>query len=106
MTRVRIQQIQVCQIGHGTVLSTSLTGCVVARLQMMILFRRDNLVGARLRSSGHRANASMSACVTDRPSSNRSRFSSKTFSENGRREIPESPFFGDVRVSVPTLFYK
>jgi hypothetical protein len=29
-----IRQIQVCRIGQGTVLSTSLTGCVVARLQM------------------------------------------------------------------------
>jgi len=30
----RIRQIQVCRIGQGTVLSTSLTGCLVARLQM------------------------------------------------------------------------
>src|SRR5437773_10120664 len=30
----RSRQIQVCHIGQGTALSTSLTGCVIARLQM------------------------------------------------------------------------
>jgi hypothetical protein len=35
----------------------------------------------------------MSSLVTERPSSLRSRFSSSTFIENGRREMPLRPFF-------------
>ena len=41
----------------------------------------------------HVAKAWMSSLVTVLPSSNRSRFSSRTLSENGNREMPLSPFF-------------
>ena len=39
------------------------------------------------------ATASMSSFLTVRPSSLRSRFSSTTFIEKGRREMPSRPFF-------------
>ena len=45
------------------------------------------------RLSSQAATASMSSFVTVRPSSLRSRFSSRTFIENGSCEMPASPFF-------------
>ena len=45
------------------------------------------------RLSSQAAMASMSGFVTVRPSSKRKRFSSSTFIEKGRREMPARPFF-------------
>ena len=73
---------------RSTTAGTPVKSCISTRAGRKAISRSDvPLVFSQA------AMALMSSLVTVRPSSKRSRFSSSTFIENGRREMPVRPFF-------------
>ena len=71
---------------RSTTAGTPVKSCISTRAGRKAISRSDDLVFS------HSATALMSSLVTVRPSSLRNRFSSSTFIENGRREMPLRPF--------------
>ena len=72
---------------RSTTAGTPVKSCISTRAGRNAISRSEVL------DLSHCATARMSSLVTVRPSSLRSRFSSRTLSENGSREIPFRPFF-------------
>ena len=70
---------------RSTTAGTPVKSCISTRAG------RNAISCSELFALSQAATALMSSLVTVRPSSKRSRFSSSTFMENGRREIPRSP---------------
>ena len=75
---------------RSTTAGTPVKSCISTRAGRNAISRSEVLV------LSHCATAWMSCLVTERPSSLRNRFSSKTLSEKGSREIPFKPFFSAV----------
>ncbi len=73
---------------RSTTAGTPVKSCISTRAG-----RKPISLPALPRSLSQAATSSMSALVTVRPSSWRSRFSSSTFIEKGSLEMPASPFF-------------
>ena len=70
---------------RSTTAGTPVKSCISTRAGRKAISRSE------LRVLSQSATALMSSTVTVRPFSSRSRFSSSTFSENGRREMSPSP---------------
>ncbi len=75
---------------RSTTAGTPVKSCISTRAGRNAISRSEVLVFS------HCANARMSSLVTERPSSLRSRFSTSTFIEKGRREMPLRPFFSAI----------